>query len=790
MAQNFGENPFLNNQLAQGLGYAGDFGGGQFQGWLSHQSPYLSQKAADLMGNFNQRDWGANPYMNQQLALGTGYGGNFGGGQYQNWLSGQSPYLQQKSNDLQGIGPSEYQPPTPSPPQMNPSDPFANSFTPTSPWSGNIPPNTPGPSQNYGPSGLAQFGQGLNAFDQKEHYDPFGSLQQPFDPRATLAQFGKANDTELAHVNPWEKDLLKSLGGSGTKNPYTGLMEYTNYGLNPELNKYLAQVTGYTGDFGSGGLNQFAQQGGLDVAGLTNTFKNAPYITNRQIFPNTPIPDEVKGWDIARLDPGRDMISPATLKYYGFAGNNEEMNPGGAAGIFAVNPDPTKPFDLRKLAGVNDYRSATGDNPFLKFMYGTDQASNQHTLYPESPDPSINPLTGEKYRHETLNVMNEISKYQYPTSSTARFNELTSPWVKTGTIAGLAAMTGGAAGAAFGGAGAAGGAGLGAAEGFGAGALAGGFDAAALGLTEAELAAMIASVEATGGAGGVGTGLAAGGGGLLAGEIGVAGTGAGAGAGTIAPITTIPAASTGGFTLGNALTGAGLASTVAGAAGVLPNSGGSGEDTWGNTPELDPGMDTGDGTAINPILKALGLTGTGTSGLNLGTLVALLAGGGASLLGANDQRQANADLTRQNLANWQQYAFPNAEKMGAMTSKGMSDIQRRYANSADSIYEQSAARGLGGNIVGSQIGQMEQAKNRDFANLSRDMTSFANTPYGPPPVTTQPSATGLSSIADMIKGLGGTYAGYDFAKNMYGNQNTGNDALTQALLAYLSRQGG
>lgn len=30
----------------------------------------------------------------------------------------------------------------------------------------------------------------------------------------------------LAHVNPQEAALLKALGGSGTKNPYTGLPEY------------------------------------------------------------------------------------------------------------------------------------------------------------------------------------------------------------------------------------------------------------------------------------------------------------------------------------------------------------------------------------------------------------------------------------------------------------------------------------------------------------------------------------------------------------------------------------
>ena len=42
-----------------------------------------------------------------------------------------------------------------------------------------------------------------------------------------LATQGRRGDTELAHVNPVEANLLKSLGGSGTINPNTGLREYS-----------------------------------------------------------------------------------------------------------------------------------------------------------------------------------------------------------------------------------------------------------------------------------------------------------------------------------------------------------------------------------------------------------------------------------------------------------------------------------------------------------------------------------------------------------------------------------
>ena len=41
-----------------------------------------------------------------------------------------------------------------------------------------------------------------------------------------LASLGRGGDTMLAHINPQEAALLKSVGGMGTTNPYTGLPEY------------------------------------------------------------------------------------------------------------------------------------------------------------------------------------------------------------------------------------------------------------------------------------------------------------------------------------------------------------------------------------------------------------------------------------------------------------------------------------------------------------------------------------------------------------------------------------
>jgi hypothetical protein len=45
-----------------------------------------------------------------------------------------------------------------------------------------------------------------------------------------VAQAGRGNDTVLAHINPLEAALLKKMGGSGTVNPRTGLLEFEDGG--------------------------------------------------------------------------------------------------------------------------------------------------------------------------------------------------------------------------------------------------------------------------------------------------------------------------------------------------------------------------------------------------------------------------------------------------------------------------------------------------------------------------------------------------------------------------------
>lgn len=86
-----------------------------------------------------------------------------------------------------------------------------------------------------------------------------------------LAAAGQKGDTELAHVNKWEEELLKRLGGAGTRNQRTGLKQF--YTVPPAVDPTASMAQGddwltamrkSQGDLS--GL-PYAQQGHVDASG-------------------------------------------------------------------------------------------------------------------------------------------------------------------------------------------------------------------------------------------------------------------------------------------------------------------------------------------------------------------------------------------------------------------------------------------------------------------------------------------------------------------------------------------
>jgi hypothetical protein len=174
--RNWGANQDKNQWIAQQTRYGGDFGGGDFSAWASQngvdvaaleqqwsQQPMVPERNASSlplgrMGD-SDRNWGANQDKNQWIAQQTGYGGDFGGGNFSAWAS--------------------------------------------------------------------QNGVDVAALEQQWS-------QQPVVPGP--------------YEDPGDSDR--------------------NWGANQKKNQWIAQQTGYGGDFGGGGFSDWASQNGVNVAAL------------------------------------------------------------------------------------------------------------------------------------------------------------------------------------------------------------------------------------------------------------------------------------------------------------------------------------------------------------------------------------------------------------------------------------------------------------------------------------------------------------------------------------------
>lgn len=87
------------------------------------------------------------------------------------------------------------------------------------------------------------YGAGMPAYAQGGHVDDSPSVSlSPLAER--LKGEGRHGDTMLAHINPLEAMILKSLGGSGTINPRTGLPEFFLGGIGRFFKKVLGPVGG------------------------------------------------------------------------------------------------------------------------------------------------------------------------------------------------------------------------------------------------------------------------------------------------------------------------------------------------------------------------------------------------------------------------------------------------------------------------------------------------------------------------------------------------------------------
>ena len=114
--------------------------------------------------------------------------------------------------------------------------------------------------QDYRDEQLSKHNQQMHMDTQAQYSNQYGGNYSnrymaaegmKFSPQELnkIAKAGRNGDTMLAHINPQEAALLKSLGGSGTINPHTGLNEY---GYGSAMSSFGSAVTGGVSDIMGG----------------------------------------------------------------------------------------------------------------------------------------------------------------------------------------------------------------------------------------------------------------------------------------------------------------------------------------------------------------------------------------------------------------------------------------------------------------------------------------------------------------------------------------------------------
>ena len=88
-----------------------------------------------------------------------------------------------------------------------------------------------------------------------------------------LSQYGQGSDSLVAHINPEEAEILKSLGGSGTINPQTGLLQFEDDDDASARDTSASDTSGTysSGSHGFGGYGGYAAGNKAQTGGPSGT---------------------------------------------------------------------------------------------------------------------------------------------------------------------------------------------------------------------------------------------------------------------------------------------------------------------------------------------------------------------------------------------------------------------------------------------------------------------------------------------------------------------------------------
>jgi hypothetical protein len=201
-----------------------------------------------------------------------------------------------------------------------------------------------------------------------------------------LERHGRGKDSILAHINPREAELLKALGGSGKRNPKTGLLEFQD----DESSIYQPSPIfgGGSGDSGGGGggflSGLFGGGGGDTSTAASDTSTGAPTtpVQTAQL-PSDTSGGGTGGYDFAS-GPGQFNFG-----YGGTSGGQPAAAPTQTAAAPAVAPDAlggglALGTPTAGGTGANPLQSVVGGPDTALGGAGTDQATKPGTKAPQS----------------------------------------------------------------------------------------------------------------------------------------------------------------------------------------------------------------------------------------------------------------------------------------------------------------------------------------------------------------------------------------------------------------------
>lgn len=129
---------------------------------------------------------------------------------------------------------------------------------------------------------------------------------------------GRGGDTDIVHVNPKEIGLLKKMGGAGTRNPKTGLLEFT---LNDRQDSATRAGGMGGGHGGSGGGGRSGGGGGGGSGGMSGADMDRMILGTGPMAPSAP-----GGPTISRGNPSRGP-RPNTGDRWGTNAPENPMDP-------------------------------------------------------------------------------------------------------------------------------------------------------------------------------------------------------------------------------------------------------------------------------------------------------------------------------------------------------------------------------------------------------------------------------------------------------------------------------